>query len=295
MNILISSNDNYVMPLTVLLQSLFDNHREPMVFWFLWSDLKEENRTFFSDYIHANGSEVHWLHVDEEAFRGLPTKKYISTETYYRLLAAELLPQDLDRILWLDADMVVNGSLQALYETDLEGYTVAACPHGTVMKATMMENCRNIGIVHPEQYFNAGVMLCSLSAWRSLDIPDRINGILSKEHRFMFPGQDLTNLIFNGTVKTENWKFWNCMTHSILSEDLPELKETARIIHFAGFAKPWQFYDLPFADVWKAYYDRTPFAGKPLKQMSYFRMKQMYEKYRNVHPDEYTKAAEKKQ
>ena len=276
MNILVSVNDTYVMPLAVLLQSLFETQSQPAVLWFMWSELKEENRVFFRDFAAARGADLHWIRIGEDAFRGLPTKKYISRETYFRLLAAEFLPETVDRVLWLDADMVIQGDISGFYGRDLTGYAVAACPHGSVMRPVMAENCRQTGIEKPEQYFNAGVMLCNLERWRQMDIPARITDILRTPRRMKFPGQDLTNLIFNGEVLTEDWRKYNCMTHSILPEDLPELEKTAKIVHFAGFAKPWTFTDLPFSDAWKYWYDRSPFAGRPLKRTSYFRMKAVF-------------------
>lgn len=284
-HILISTNDSYVMPLSVLLQSLFETQKEPMKFWFMCSELNQENRDYFSAYFRNNHAEAEYVEIPQTAFLGLPTKKYISRETYFRLLAAEYLPAGLDRILWLDADMIAHGDLSDFYHSDFEGMSVTACPHGPIMRPKMIENSREIGMRHPEQYFNAGVMLCNLDEWRRMDIPARISRELSVPRKLMFPGQDLTNLIFNGSVKTEDWRVYNCMAHSILPEELPELRKIARIIHFAGFAKPWNFSDLPFSDLWKEYYDRSPFSGKPLKRTSYRIMKSLYEKYRERVPD----------
>ncbi len=277
MNLLVSANDTYVMPLTVLLSSVFETNREDLTVWFMWADLSEKNRTFFSDYIRSHGAKACFLPLGD-AFEGLPTKKYISRETYFRLLAASFLPSDTDRILWLDADMAVTGSLRPFYDTELSGAAVAACPHGAVMKPTMLENCERIGIRYPEQYFNAGVMLCNLRRWREMDIPEKIREILSVPREMKFPGQDLTNLLFNGEVKTEDWRIWNCMTHSILPDDLPALRKTAKIVHYAGAAKPWIFSDLPFSDVWMDFYSRSPFGKTPLRRTSYARMKSVFKK-----------------
>ena len=279
MNILISANDRYVMPLTVLLASLFETQSEPMDFYFLRASFSEENSRFLRQYAEENGAGLHFLEVGEEAFRGLPTKSYISRETYFRLLAAELLPGDMDRILWLDADMCAHRDIASFYHRDLAGCAVAACPHGAVMKPTMLENCERIGIAHPEQYFNAGVMLCNLEKWRRMDIPGKMREILSVPRAMKFPGQDLTNLLFNGEVQTCDWREYNCMTHSILPEEMETLREMARLIHFAGFAKPWTFHDLPFADVWKHYYLRSPFRDAPLRTTSYFGMKAVYRRF----------------
>ena len=72
MNLLVSTNDNYVIPLTVLLQSVFDHHEEPLHIWFLWSELSEDNRAFFRDLVQDHGSDITYVPVEEAAFRDLP-------------------------------------------------------------------------------------------------------------------------------------------------------------------------------------------------------------------------------
>ena len=277
MNILLSTNDGYVMPLTVLMQSLFENNSEPITIYFLWSDLSEQSKAFIGRFAAQHGAEVIFIEVGEDEFRGLPTKKYISRETYFRLLAGELLPADVDRILWLDADMVVNGDISSFYHSDFEGAAVIACPHGSAMRPVILEDCAMIGIEHPEQYFNAGVMLCNLDVWRNMGIPERIAQIASVPRQMKFPGQDFTNLVFNGRVKTADWREYNCMIHSVMPEDIPELKEVAKIIHYVGSVKPWQFTDIPFEDIWTGYYMRSPFANRPLRRTSYAKMKAVWE------------------
>ena len=277
MNILVSTNDNYVMPLSVLLTSLFDTNERPMTVYLLWADLSEESRELLKRLVEGRGHALVEVPVGGEEFAGLPTKEYISRETYYRLLAAEVLPAELNRILWLDADMVVNGPIGEFYDSDFEGAAVVACPHGPMMRETILEDCAMVGIERPEQYFNAGVMLCNLAAWREMDIPGAIRELASVPRKLMFPGQDFTNLVFNGRVKTADWRAYNCMIHSVLPDEVPALKETARIIHYVGQAKPWKFEDIPFADVWMSFYEKSPFGSRPLRRTSYAKMRRMYE------------------
>ena len=277
MNILVSCNDQYMMPLSVLLGSLLENNPGQHVVYFMWADVSEDNRALVERLVEGHGSRVEYVPVGQTEFKGLPTKSYISRETYFRLLAADYLPADVGRILWLDADMAVNGPIDELYQIDFDGASVVACPHGPAMRDTIRENCALLGIEHPEQYFNAGMMLINLDAWRQMDVAGRIAEVLSRPRKMMFPGQDLTNLVFNGSVRTADWRRWNCMTHSIMPADLAELHQEARIIHYVGSAKPWKFTDIPLGDIWMGYYGKSPFAGEPLKRTSYARMRKMYE------------------
>ena len=278
MNILISSNDRYIMPLTVLLQSIFDHCAAPINFYFLMADLSTDNQKHLQEYVEQHQAQITFIPVGDTDFASLPVKNYISRETYFRILADEYLPEKVHKVLWLDADMIVTGDISALYETELGELAVAACPHGAAMQPTILENCKTIGISVPEQYFNAGMMLCNLDAWRKMDIRKRVQDALSVPHTYAFPGQDLTNLVFNGSVITLDWQLYNCMTHSITQENMPYLREHAKIIHFVGPAKPWQFHDLPFADDWMNYYLESPYGGQSLKRTSYFRMKALYER-----------------
>lgn len=270
------------MPLTVMLESFFTNHIrrecEDTVVYFLLSDLSEQNREFFEQYVAAHGSKIRYLNIGKEEFAGLPVKSYISRETYFRLLASELLPAEEHRVLWIDADTVINGNLKAFYNCDFEGSAVIACPHGELMKPVMIQNCAEIGITVPEQYFNAGVMLCNLDVWRTMKIRERIRGILDEKRSFKFPGQDLTNRIFNGKVKTADWEKYNCMTHSVLPDSIARLEQEAVIIHYVGRAKPWIFHDLPFNDIWDRYYLASPFGEQKLKRMSYSIARRLYER-----------------
>lgn len=278
MNILVSSNDDYVMPLCVLLQSLFDTNPGSCDVWFLESGLSSDSRAVIDGLAARHGAAVTYVAVGDDEFAGLPTKKYISRETYFRLLAAQLLPASVDRVLWLDADMVVNGPIDGFYRTDFEGAAVVACPHGPAMRETIASDCELLGIDRPEQYFNAGVMLCNLAVWREMDVPGRIAQVAAQPRKMMFPGQDFTNLIFCGRVKTADWRIWNCMIHSVEPHEIPELARTAKIIHFVGSAKPWRFFDIPFADIWRSWYDKSPFADEPLRLTSHAKMRALYER-----------------
>lgn len=280
MNILVSANDRYAMPLAVLLQSLLDTNPRCMTIYLLSSELSAQNRETIERLVSEGGSRLVPVSVGDGLFQGLPTLDYISRETYFRLLAADLLPTDVDRILWLDADMVVNGDIFEFYCTGFNGAAVVACPHGAAMRPVILENCTTIGIEHPDQYFNAGVMLMNLDAWRQMGVAQKISRVLSAPREMRFPGQDLTNLVFDGRVKTADWRVYNCMVHSILPDEVPELRQSAKIIHYVGRAKPWQFVDVPLGDVWKSHYDKSPYAGIALRRTSYARMRQMYERMR---------------
>lgn len=273
-NILVSANSAYVMPLAVMLTSLFENNSAQMDVYLLWSDLSDGELTLLEQLTISRGSRLFPIQITAEIFEGAPTLKYISRETYFRLLAADYLPNETDRVLWLDADIIVTGDILPFYNTDFEGNFVTACSYGEPMRETIRQNCQSLGLSEDDKYFNAGVMLCDIEAWRSLDLRAMISDCLREDRKLRFPGQDLTNLLFCGQIKIVDYRYYNSMVHCISGEDdLRFARENAVIIHFPGEAKPWRFHDLPFSDVWAQYHEHSPLGGQPLRRTSYFKLK----------------------
>lgn len=272
-NVLVAINSAYLLPLTVMLESLFDNNSNIDIY-LLYSDLKDEELTALGDFIRSKNSVLFPLKIEGETFISAPTLKYISKETYYRLLAAELLPNTVDRLLWLDADIIVAKNIAKFYNTDFEGNCLVACSYGTPMKKTIADNCYRLGIADSSKYFNAGVLLYNMEALRKINVKKLIDKCFKEQTKLRFPGQDVTNLIFYDQVKIVDYRYYNAMIHCIANpEELQFMRENAAIIHFPGEAKPWKFNDLPFSDLWLKYYNRSPYGQTPLRRNSYFRLK----------------------
>ena len=275
MHLLISCNDAYLMPQQVMLRSFFDaNPQEAHSVWMLRGPLSGDADAALRRQVEAAGGSYHSIPVDTGIFRGAPTRSYISEETYYRLLAAEYLPATLDRILWMDADILVRKPLDGLYGTDFGGKWVVACSYGPLMLPRIRRNAEDLGLPCPEEYFNAGVMLLNLDACRKVDFNRARECFFSKERPLLFPGQDLVNSIFNGHVRLADYRIWNSMVHCIGNQaDLDFAARNAAVVHFPGKAKPWRFHDLHFAGEWMDAYRRCFGEGASLNRISYFRLK----------------------
>ena len=91
MNILVSCNDNYLMPLEVMLKSFFDSNPSliPHQIYMLRSALSKEADDELRSVVTSLGGEYFSILVDSSVFDGADTKAYISKETYFRLMAAD--------------------------------------------------------------------------------------------------------------------------------------------------------------------------------------------------------------
>jgi lipopolysaccharide biosynthesis glycosyltransferase len=278
MNILVAINSTYVLPLIVMLESLFDNNSDINIY-LLYSDLTSAELKYLDNFIKSKGSIFIPLKIADNTFSDAPTLKYISKETYYRLLAAEILPSSVDRLLWLDADLIVVKNIKNFYHTDFSDKYLVACSYGTPMKKTIEGACKRLELPDSSQYFNAGVLLFNMEKLRTVEMRKMINHCLESGRPLTFLDQDISNLIFYNQVKIEDYRYYNAMIHCIASpEEQHFMRENATIIHFPGEAKPWKFNDLPFSDLWFHYYNRSPYGKNSLRRTSYFHLKAVYQK-----------------
>jgi lipopolysaccharide biosynthesis glycosyltransferase len=191
----------------------------------------------------------------------------------------ELL-QHYDKILYLDADMVVTSDVAELYQEDIAGYLLAACKDPDTMglyngwqedKKEYMDHV--LKIKDPYSYFQAGVLLMNLQELRQqYSTKDLLT--IATEYEWQLLDQDVLNKVAQGKVKFVDMK-WNVMydwrgkrVREIISKapvwiqkEYLQARKNATIIHYAGDVKPWQDMTCDFGWVfWKyaresAYYE----------------------------------------
>lgn len=159
----VTADEYYPRYLTVMLYSLFLNNADEEIRVFvLHNGLSEKGKeslircTKSSEW--RSNKTIIPVYVNEQIFEQA-LKTEFSVGTYFRLLMFDLLPDDLDRLLYLDVDLIVNGSLHDLYYAEFDGCHIIACSHG----ATKDEVFKGVkeGTLYPQRgdCFNAGVVL----------------------------------------------------------------------------------------------------------------------------------------
>ena len=285
MNILVSCNDNYGMPLMVMLTSFLSmnpcSDKEKHTIYMLETSLSDDMNEKIETCIQGFSACYVRVHLAGNPFASAKTKPYISKETYYRLLAAEYIPKELERILWLDADIIVRKDIRRFYESSFDGNLGIACGYGPAMQKLMYDNACSLKLQCPEMYFNAGVILLNLTEWRNKIMKEKILQVVDSSiaKTYQFDDQDMINLLLDGNIRIEDYRKYNCMIHSITSAaDLEYAKEHAAIVHFPGGAKPWKFNDIHFADEWLNWYKECFGEAAKVRRVSYFRMKTLYDR-----------------
>ena len=244
MNILLAFNSNYYMPALVLLKSLLVNNQwcREIRIYVLYSDLKPGEIQRFSQVAEESGiAKAIFLPVGTDTFKDAPLHlKWISRETYYRLLAQEMLPESVERVLYLDVDMIVMGSLEEFYHQDFEGKLLVAC------------NRYGLGGVDPKRleqltlprdtiYFNAGTLLYDLAGQRQQIDPNILYEYpVLFYQQLKYGDQDVLNAVFYGLTKFADWRVYNCFdSNTTRQRQEDRVRRSCKIFHYNGRGKPW--------------------------------------------------------
>src|SRR5699024_1159962 len=133
-NILVTLDKNYLYPLKIMLGSMFiNNPGETFNIYVIGDGLDEKDYIELNEFAEKESSFIHPVHFDASVFDQAPAMRYYSKAMYYRLLAAELLPKELDKILYLDPDILVINKIRDLYKIDFGQKLFAASSHGGKM------------------------------------------------------------------------------------------------------------------------------------------------------------------
>ena len=244
MNILLAFNSNYYMPALVLLKSLLVNNQwcREIRIYVLYSDLKPGEIQRFSQVAEESGiAKAIFLPVETDTFKDAPLHlKWISRETYYRLLAQEMLPESVERVLYLDVDMIVMGSLEEFYHQDFEGKLLVAC-NRYGLGGTDPKRLEQLTLPRDTIYFNAGTLLYDLAGQRQQIDPNILYEYpVLFYQQLKYGDQDVLNAVFYGLTKFADWRVYNCFdSNTTRQRQEDRVRRSCKIFHYNGRGKPW--------------------------------------------------------
>ena len=172
------------------------------------------------------------------------SKHYGNVMMFARLLLSSVLP-DLDKIIYLDCDIVVLNDLQSLWNFDVSDVAVAMAPDFTLKDKSTLNR---LGIT-TGYYLNSGVILMNLDYWRKHDVQNRIfSYILEKGDKLIYNDQDALNSILQNEHKVLHIKynFSYYYFHRLIGvlykekiHEIIEARDNPIIFHYFGPLKPW--------------------------------------------------------
>lgn len=304
-----ATDDRYAMPLAVTMltaaRSLPPGTR--LRLFVLDGGLSEENRHRLEASWRNEPIELNWLQPDPNQVAGLKTSHHISPVAYYRILLPLVLPETLQRVLYLDCDLLIRDDLTQLWCQPLADHWClaipdVACPNVDARRgmSNFRRACPYLASLRPipnyqdfdidphAPYFNSGVLLINLDAWRREGLPANMLECLRQHERHVWCwDQYALNIALAGHWRPLSLR-WNVGTHvfeyptldhaPVQRDQFAAALEDPAIVHFTTEFKPWNYgIDHPYRSAFFDILDQTAWAGwRPTKPP--FRLKQWWDR-----------------
>ena len=249
-NVCVSCDDNYSKYAGVLITSILYNAAEDdkLSIYILDGGISQEKKEQILSLKSIKDCNINFIQINPELFSQyakVKTHNYISIATYYRLKLAQLLP-DIDKIIYLDCDVVVNTSLKDLYDIDINNYLLAG---GSDNKKRMVKE-------NPT-YVNAGILLINLDKIRTDNIEEEFFKYTKENINTITKGdQEIINEVCKGKIKVID-SCWNVQTSNFVNRS--DYTSKPKIIHYLSKEKPWKFGSYSYhKNYWFKYLQITP-------------------------------------
>ena len=248
MVLLTTLDERYLPQLQVLLTSLsIHNPGEKITLFLLHSGIPEDRLSAVRRQCECCGYDFSPIAVADDLFREAPVTRQYPKEMYYRLLAPQLLPDHIQRVLYLDPDILILNPIRPLWERDLEGNLFAAAAH--TGKTELANSVNQLRLGTDRDYYNSGVLLLDLEAGRR-EIRPEVLFFYVEQHgkELILPDQDLLNALYSQRILPLEDVLWNYDARNYSNYllrsggqwDLRWVMEHTAILHFCGKEKPWK-------------------------------------------------------
>jgi lipopolysaccharide biosynthesis glycosyltransferase len=248
-----AANDTYAMGLAVMLRSAVSalDGRRSLKAHVLNRRLSPENRERVLRSLPAGRVDVSWITVPPGCMPDVSGRirgfDWITVEAYDRLLLPELLP-DLDKVIYLDADLVVLRDPGRLWDLDPDGALLLAVPETDpdcryVSSRKGIARHAELGLREDLEVFNSGVMVLDLAEWRRCHVTRQVFDYLhATEGEGGWHDQDALNAVAAGRWGKLD-PSWNVTMHRFRAGESPgepDVAASTSILHFNSSVKPWQ-------------------------------------------------------
>lgn len=241
-HVAITHNDFYTEHCTTTMVSICENSpNEALVFHIIDGGLSDFSCRKILEVQEKYGCEVKFDKVDNKIFEGYKKADYYPVQILWTMILPEIEGLlGLDKLIYLDCDLVVHSSLKELWKLDLKDNFIAAVEdaNGKKYSGRFLDG--------KSKFFNTGLMVINCKKWREEKIPTRaVKMALENTGTALGYDQTVLNMLFLGKVEYLNLK-WNLQFCPLnvwpYYEDLEEYKfaiKNPSIIHFVGDYKPW--------------------------------------------------------
>ncbi|MBR2646909.1 MAG: hypothetical protein IKD47_05085 [Clostridia bacterium] len=257
--IFFATDDNYLPFLSITLESIWENSSREYdyVMYVLHSGVRKEYEEKILRYNEKEGFSISFVDVTEPLKKisaHLHMRDYYTCTTYFRIFIASMFPQ-YDKAVYLDCDTVVLGDVSELYHYDLGDNLLGGAPcEGVNSFQIYKDYVSKVDGLNPDFFFNAGVILMNLKAFREEGFYEQFADLLKKYKFTVIQDEDYLNVLCQDRVLRLP-RAWN--KSPVAPDVLP--REDLRIVHYLMTWKPWHYSDIPYQEYFWEYAEKTEF------------------------------------
>lgn len=274
-NIAFASDENYIQPMSVAIVSILKNAAKDDIlnFYILCNNVAAEFKDKLLELKRIKNFNMIFLDLDLSDFSSfnLSSGTHITLTAYARMKLADLLPE-VNKIIYLDCDIIVKSSLKELFAYEISGKYIAAAED---IGCTFLRKYHKDICPYDYCYINSGVLVINLEEWRNNNIPAILYATAKSGINHFQHDQEIINIVCHDKCVPLDL-LWN-VQDSFYRDDLivkthpnaKYIKECARrpkIIHYTFNIKPWENVTMPMAYEWWYYNRFSPFQLKMNKR-----------------------------
>jgi lipopolysaccharide biosynthesis glycosyltransferase len=262
--VLFCSDKRYTRYMAVAITSLLLNnpHRRFRLIVVLLDENPQDRRRVREVVGRFSNADLEFKEVSLPIMHDFPVNHHISLGAYVRLFLTDFLDTDIDKILYLDCDLLVCQDVSALWATDLGDHLLGAVPD------VYSDNHVTLGFAEDEVYFNSGVLLVNVATWREESLQKSlIEYIRTHGDILRYHDQDALNAVARNRILAlpHTWNF--AARHADVApeflgmkrKEFLKIRKLPAILHYTSYNKPWiEEHDPHYRGIYQKYLALTP-------------------------------------
>ncbi|HIE5242973.1 TPA: glycosyltransferase family 8 protein [Proteus mirabilis] len=225
-NIAYSVDNNFIKYAIISIISIIKNDKEKYHFHIFYSNISDDNLDKIKK-LELEGCALTLYKINVNIFKNMQVKENLPISMYFRLIIPQVLHPFINKVLYLDADIICINKLSDIFSYNLKNKIA-----GVINHAYIDPYVSSLSLNNTEYYFNSGVMLINTEEWK-------LNKILEKflikinESNYKYPDQDVLNILLENKILYLDGKY-NRFIENVRKND------NTTLIHYTGTPKPWK-------------------------------------------------------
>ncbi|HGW5462051.1 TPA: glycosyltransferase family 8 protein [Proteus mirabilis] len=225
-NIAYSVDNNFIKYAIISIISIIKNDKEKYHFHIFYSNISDDNLDKIKK-LELEGCALTLYKINVNIFKNMQVKENLPISMYFRLIIPQVLHPFINKVLYLDADIICINKLSDIFSYNLKNKIA-----GVINHAYIDPYVSSLSLNNTEYYFNSGVMLINTEEWKSNKILEKFL-IKINESNYKYPDQDVLNILLENKILYLDGKY-NRFIENVRKND------NTTLIHYTGTPKPWK-------------------------------------------------------